>query len=67
MSSAQILAVKYTENNVPYIALGEHELRLEAEPPSEAILEKARTELRELPEIVEPAVNELRELLKSKY
>lgn len=66
MSSAQILSVKYNENNVPYIGLGEHELRLESEPPKEAVLEKARTELRELPEIVGPAVAELREMLKSK-
>lgn len=67
MSSAQILAVKYNENNVPYIPLGDHELRLEAEQPKEAILEKARTELREVPEIVGPAIAELRELLKGKY
>lgn len=65
--SAQILAVKYNENNVPYIGIGEHEIRLESEPPKEAILEKARTELRELPEIIGPAIVELRELLKSKY
>lgn len=49
--SAQILTVKYNENNVPYIGLGEHEIRLEAEAPSEAVMEKARNELRELPEI----------------
>lgn len=63
--SAQILAVKYNENNVPYIGIGEHEIRLESEPPNEAILERARTELREVPEIVDPAIAELRELLKS--
>lgn len=66
MSSAQILSVKYNENNVPYIGLGKHELRLESEPPNEAIMEKARTELRELPEIVDPAIAELREMFKSK-
>lgn len=64
--SAQILSVKYNENNVPYIGLGDHEIRLESEPPSDAVMEKARTELRELPEIVEPAIAELREMLKGK-
>lgn len=64
--SAQILSVKYNENNVPYIGLGEYEIRLESEQPSDAVMEKARTELRELPEIVEPAIAELRELLKGK-
>lgn len=64
--SAQIVTVKYNEDNVPYIGLGEHEIRLESEQPKEAVLEKARTELRELPEITGPAINELRELLKGK-
>lgn len=64
--SAQILTVKYNENNVPYIGIGEHEIRLESEPPTEAVMEKARTELRELPEITGPAIAELREMLKSK-
>lgn len=64
--SAQILSVKHNENNVPYIALDGCEIRLENEQPSEAIMEKARTELRELPEIVEPAIAELREMLKGK-
>lgn len=65
--SAEILAVKYNENNVPYIGIGKHEIRLESEPPTEAIIEKARKELREVPEIVEPAIVELREMLQSKY
>lgn len=64
--SAEILAVKYNENNVPYIGIGEHEIRLESEPPTEAVMEKARTELRELPEITGPAIAELREMLKGK-
>lgn len=65
--SAEILAIKYNENNVPYIGIGKHEIRLESEPPTEAIMEKARKELREVPEIVEPAIIELREMLQSKY
>lgn len=64
--SAQIVTVKYNENNVPYIGLGDHEIRLESDPPTEAVMEKARNELRELPEITEPAIAELREMLKGK-
>lgn len=64
--SAQIVTVKYNEDNVPYIGVGEHEIRLESEPPNETVLEKARTELRELPEIMGPAIAELREMLKGK-
>lgn len=64
--SAQILSVKYNENNVPYIGLGEHEIRLESEPPTEAVIEKARIELREQPDITGPAIVELREMLKGK-
>lgn len=64
--SAQIVTVKYNENNVPYIGLGEHEIRLESEPPTEAVMEKARNELREYPEVTEPAIAELREMLKGK-
>ncbi|XP_055298216.1 alpha-tocopherol transfer protein [Sitodiplosis mosellana] len=62
--SAQIVTVKYNENNVPYISLGAHEIRLESEQPTEAVLEKARVELREQPEITGPAIAELREMLK---
>lgn len=62
--SAQIVTVKYNENNAPYIGIGDHEIRLESEPPKEAVLEKARNELRELPEITGPAIAELREMLK---
>lgn len=64
--SAEIVCIKYNENNIPYIGLGEHEIRLESESPNEAVLEKAKTELREIPEIVTPAILELRELLQSK-
>lgn len=65
--SAQIVCVKHNDDNIPYIDLGDGlEIRLESEQPSEAVIEKARNELREIPEIVEPAIVELRELLKSK-
>lgn len=60
------IEIKYNENNVPYIAWNDYELRLENEPPSAAVLAKARNELREVPEIVGPAIAELREMLKGK-
>lgn len=62
--SAQIVTVKYNENNVPYIGVGTHEIRLESEQPTEAVIEKARVELREQDEITGPAIVELREMLK---
>lgn len=65
--SAQIVTVKYNENNVPYIGIGDHEIRLESEAPKEHVMEKARTELRELPEITGPAIAELREMLKGRH
>lgn len=56
--------LKFDANNVPYIALGELTIRLENEPPSEKVLEKARVELRETPEIAGPAIEELRAMIK---
>lgn len=65
--STQILSVKYDENNLPYIGLGVHRIRLENEQPTEAVLEKARNELREVPDITGPAIEELREMLKGEF
>lgn len=66
--SAQIVCIKHNDNNVPYIGLGDDcEIRLENEQPPEWAMEKARNELRETPEIVGPAIAELREMLKSKF
>lgn len=56
--------LKYDENNLPYIDLGKYKMRLEREEPTNEVLEKARIELRETPEIVEKAFKELRELIK---
>lgn len=62
--SAQIPSVKYDENNSPYIGVGDHKIRLENEQPTEAVLEKARNELREIPDVTGPAIDEFREMLK---
>lgn len=63
MSSGNV-CIKYNENNIPYVDLIDYHIRLENESPSEDVLQKARDELRELPENIAPAVEELRELLK---
>lgn len=65
--SAQILSVKYDENNLPYIGIGDHKIRLENEQPTEAVMEKARNELREVPDVTGPAIEELREMLKGEF
>lgn len=65
--SAQILSVKYDENNLPFIGVGDHKIRLENEQPTEAVMEKARNELREVPDVTGPAIEELREMLKGEF
>lgn len=57
--------IQYDENKLPYIDLGTAIIRWEKEEAPEWALAKAREELRELPEIVEPAIKELRELIQS--
>lgn len=59
--------LKYDENKVPYIQLGHLKVRLEDEEPTEEIKEKARVELRETPDVVKPAVEEMRRLTLGKY
>lgn len=62
--SIEVPCIKYNQNNNPYIELGDYEIRLENEKPDEAVLQKSRDELREVPEITAPAILELRELVK---
>lgn len=53
------------EEGKPYVMWGNNKITLETGPVTDkAILEKAEKELREIPEIVEKALNELRNLLK---
>lgn len=59
-------AIKYDEDKTPYIQLGDLQVRLENQEPSSIVKEKARNELRETPEIVGPAIEELRALVKGK-
>lgn len=60
--------LKFDENHLPYIDVGDNAvIRMEKEDPPEWALEKARTELRETPEIIQSAIKELRELIQSKF
>ena len=49
---------------LPGVQLGDFLLQFELEEPRESVREIARRELRESPEIVKPAVEELRRLLE---
>lgn len=65
MSDATLL-IKYNEDKTPYIEFGAYEIRLENERPDAETTKIATEELRETPDIVQPAIEELRNLLKSK-
>lgn len=62
------MSIVIGEDKIPFIDLGEgYKIRLEYEDlTDEKYIEKAKTELRETPEVVKVAVEELRELIKSK-
>ncbi|XP_053607118.1 alpha-tocopherol transfer protein-like isoform X2 [Plodia interpunctella] len=49
---------------LPGVQLGDFLLQIELDEPRESVREIARKELRETPEVVKPAVDELRRLLK---
>lgn len=59
------LSIKYTEDKTPYIEFGAYEIRLENERPDAETTKIATEELRETPDIVQPAIEELRNLVKS--
>lgn len=65
--SNSILPIKYMENKTPYIEFGTYEIRLESEKPDAETQRIAIEELRETPDIVQPAIEELRNLLKGKW
>lgn len=62
------MSILYDEKEIPYIDLGEgYKIRLEFEDLIEDVyIEKAKKELRETPEVVKAAVEELRALIKGK-
>ncbi|KFB38990.1 AGAP009376-PA-like protein [Anopheles sinensis] len=61
-------ALKFDENKVPYLDLGNgYRIALEGEEYTDAISkEKAARELRETPDVVEKSLQELRSLLQGK-
>lgn len=60
------MSIEVGEDKIPYIDLGnQYHIRLEYEDlKDEYYIEKARNELRETPEVVKEAVEELRQLIK---
>ena len=60
------MSIEVGADKIPYIDLGEgYKIRLEYEDLNdEKYIEKARNELRETPEVVKEAVEELRQLIK---
>lgn len=60
------MSIHHGEDGIPFIDLGKgYKIRLEYEDlTDEKYLEKARTELRETPEIVEKSLAEFRQLIK---
>lgn len=60
-----VLRVETGEDNVPFVQLGECQLRLDLEDLNEEYQERARNELRETPEIVERALLQFREYILS--
>lgn len=58
--------IKYDENKVPYIQLGHLKVRLEDDEPTEEVKEIARVQLRETPDIVQPAVEEMKKMVLGK-
>lgn len=63
------MSIQLGDEGIPFIDLGDgYKIRLEYEDlQEEKYIEKARTELRETPEVVKAAVEELRELIKGRH
>lgn len=63
------MSIEFGSDEVPYINLGEgYQIRLEFEDiTNEKYLEKAKNELRETDELKRQALDELRDLIESKF
>lgn len=53
-------------DKLPGVQLGDFLLQFELDEPRESVREIARKELRETPDVVKPAVEDLRRLLEGK-
>lgn len=61
------IRVETDKDGIPFITLGEHEMRLDLEDISGEFVERARTELLETPERVQEGLERFRELIKGKF
>lgn len=64
--STEQLVIKYNEDKTPYIQFGEFEICLENGKPDAETQQIAVDQLRETPDMIQPAIEELRNLLKGK-
>lgn len=56
--------VEFAPDEVPFVQLGKHIMRLDLEELDEDMKERSRKELRETPEVVEESIATLRKLLE---
>lgn len=56
--------VEFAPDDVPFVQLGKHILRLDLEELDEEMKERSRKELREVPEVVEESLAALKQLLE---
>lgn len=61
------MSLETDDNGVPYIQLGKYKIRLEGEELTDELKEKAKRELRESPEVVQKAMQQLREYIKGMF
>ncbi|XP_018569344.1 alpha-tocopherol transfer protein-like [Anoplophora glabripennis] len=60
-----VLCIETGEDNVPFIQLGTHQLRLDLEELNEEEKERAVEEIREIPENIEHGLKKLRQLIEA--
>lgn len=61
------IRVETDKDGIPFITLGEYQLRLDLEDISGEFEERARTELLETPERLQEGLERFRELIKGKF
>lgn len=54
-------------DKLPGVQLGDFLLQFELDEPRDSVREIARTQLRETPDVVKPAMEELRRLLEGQF
>lgn len=66
MSAYKMARVEIAADDIPFVQLGKHVLRLDLEELDDEMKERSRKELRETPEVVEESIAKLRELIAGK-